>query len=107
MAEDHESEIYLVRYRKAIKKHQGLYKALFVKFAGEDEGKRVGRSLALDLQTFEDYGRNNSIISVQGLFRMVQALDLDFQQKTAKALREDIANITKLINLNVLRKTKQ
>jgi hypothetical protein len=107
VAEDHESEIYLVRYRKAIKKHQGLYKALFVKFAGEDEGKRVGRSLALDLQTFEDYGRNNSIISVQGLFRMVQALDLEFQQKTAKALREDIANITKLINLNVLRKTKQ
>ena len=77
-----------------------------MKFAGEDEGKRVGRSLALDLKTFEDYSRTNTFISVQGLLRLVQALELDFH-KPSKALREDIANITKLINLNVLKKNKQ
>lgn len=34
-------------------------------------------------------------------------MELEFPKKPTKALREDIANITKLINLNVLRKTRQ
>ena len=53
-----------MRYRKLVKKRQGVYKALFSKFAGEDDSKRVGKSLALDLKTFDDHNKNNNIISV-------------------------------------------
>ena len=71
MIDQEETQIYNIRYRKLLKKRQGLYKALFLKFAGEDDSKRIGKSLAIDLKTFEDYSRNNSIITVSGLIRLV------------------------------------
>lgn len=54
----------MLRYQKLVKKRQGVYKALFQKFAGEDDSKRIGKSLAIDLKTFDDHNKNNGIISV-------------------------------------------
>jgi len=62
--EQEEDAITLDRYRKALKKNKGLFKTLFLQFAGADEAKRVGRSMVVDQLTFDSYNRSNQVITI-------------------------------------------
>jgi hypothetical protein len=72
-------------------------------FVGNDEGKRIGQSVNVELKTFENQGKRNESITVMGLASWVQTLGMD-QQKPLKYLRDEITALVKLINLELLRK---
>jgi hypothetical protein len=43
-------------YKKQLKRHAGLFKALFTLFAGADD--RVGKSSVFDKSTFDNLNKN-------------------------------------------------
>lgn len=45
------------------------------------------------------------MITVQGLVKMVNILGLD-EGKSSKKVREEVSNLTKLINLNLVKKSR-
>ena len=67
-----ENGVNVLRYKNALKKQTGLYKALFNKFAGVDQKG----SLVIDKRTFDDINKTKSIITNQGLLKMIRQLDL-------------------------------
>jgi hypothetical protein len=48
-----ESSVNVLRYKKALKRQAGLYRALFNAFAGPD----IKGSVKIDKKTFEDHSR--------------------------------------------------
>jgi hypothetical protein len=96
-----ESSVNVLRYNKALKRQAGLYKALFNAFAGPD----IKESIKISKKTFDDHSRLNNIITVQGLLKMIHILGLD-EGKSNKKIRNQVSNLTKLINLNLVKKSR-
>lgn len=91
------------RYRKELKKHIGVYKALFSQVASSEEIKRLGQSIVIGLPTFDAHAQVKDIVTYKGLTKMVQTLGMD-DSGNVKALREHITMLIKVINQSLSRK---